>query len=235
VTFSIFSCFCISNQLFQAPHKAVILSEALRRSIANRGLCSAEPKDPGDACWQMLLGAFRPQTTPEDKKSQALSEALTDSSRDTGLDGAASKNVEVASGHGKMRAVLFPAPGKDRRGSARCGLRWLKSSERHRQDKHPRGPSTPRHQARCPAISARRSAQDDVFVGVLKKNIPNKLALMVQPQYAARRVAGNPGSCIVRHGANFGVVYPARLRRYFGKCQELIANVEIFLAISFTL
>src|SRR3984885_8813802 len=47
----------------------VILSEALRRPIANRGLYSAESKDPGDACWQMLLGAFRPQTTPEDKKS----------------------------------------------------------------------------------------------------------------------------------------------------------------------
>ncbi len=32
--------------------------------------------------------------------------------------------------------------------------------------------------------SARRSAQDDVFVGVLKKNIPNKLALMGQrPTY----------------------------------------------------
>ena len=24
--------------------------------------------NPGDACWQMLLGALRPQTTPEDKK-----------------------------------------------------------------------------------------------------------------------------------------------------------------------
>jgi hypothetical protein len=24
--------------------------------------------NPGDACWQMLLGAFRPQTTTEDKK-----------------------------------------------------------------------------------------------------------------------------------------------------------------------
>ena len=46
----------------------IILSEALRRSIANRGLYSAEPKDPGDACWQMLLGAFRPQTTTEFKK-----------------------------------------------------------------------------------------------------------------------------------------------------------------------
>src|SRR6266700_960659 len=61
--------------VFNLHHKTVILSEALRRSIANKGLYSAESKDPGDACWQMLLGAFRPQTTPEDKKSQALSEA----------------------------------------------------------------------------------------------------------------------------------------------------------------
>jgi hypothetical protein len=58
-----------SNQLyFKPPNKAVILSEALHISIANRGLYGAESKDPGDACWQMLLGAFRPQTTTEDKK-----------------------------------------------------------------------------------------------------------------------------------------------------------------------
>ena len=44
------------------------LSEALRRSIANRELYGAESKDPGDAYWQMLLGAFRPRTTPEDFK-----------------------------------------------------------------------------------------------------------------------------------------------------------------------
>jgi hypothetical protein len=65
VTFSIF--FCISNQLyFKPPNKAVILSEALRKSIANTGLYGAESKDPGDACWQMLLGAFQPRTTTED-------------------------------------------------------------------------------------------------------------------------------------------------------------------------
>jgi hypothetical protein len=29
------------------------------------------------------------------------------------------------------------------------GLRWLKRLEQHEQDKHPRGPSTPRHQALC--------------------------------------------------------------------------------------
>jgi hypothetical protein len=54
--FSIFSCFCISNKLyFKPPTKPVILSEALRRSIANRGLYGAESKDPGDAYWQMIL------------------------------------------------------------------------------------------------------------------------------------------------------------------------------------
>ena len=64
VTFSIFWCFLhIQPAVFQTPDKAVILSEALRRSIANRRPYSAESKDPGDACWQMLLGAFRPQTT----------------------------------------------------------------------------------------------------------------------------------------------------------------------------
>jgi hypothetical protein len=37
----------------------------------NKGLYGAESKDPGNACWQMLLGVFRLQTTTEDKKSQA--------------------------------------------------------------------------------------------------------------------------------------------------------------------
>jgi hypothetical protein len=63
------SCFLhIPPAVFQTPDKGVILSEALRRSIANEGLYSAESKDPGDACWQMLLRAFRPRTTTEDKK-----------------------------------------------------------------------------------------------------------------------------------------------------------------------
>jgi hypothetical protein len=45
VTFSLFSCFCISSELyFISPNKAVILSEALRRSIANRALYGAESK-----------------------------------------------------------------------------------------------------------------------------------------------------------------------------------------------
>jgi len=57
-------------------------------------------------------------------------------------------------------------------------LGWLESSEQQRQDKHLRGPSTPRHQRCSHDKSVRRFAQDDDFVGVLKKNIPNKLALM---------------------------------------------------------
>jgi hypothetical protein len=35
---------------FKAPDKAVILSEALRGSLANREIYGAESKDPGDAC-----------------------------------------------------------------------------------------------------------------------------------------------------------------------------------------
>jgi hypothetical protein len=56
-TFSIFSYFLrIQPAAFHPPHKSVILSEALRKSIANDRLYGAEPKDPGDAFWQMLLG-----------------------------------------------------------------------------------------------------------------------------------------------------------------------------------
>jgi hypothetical protein len=54
---------------FKPRDKAVILSEALRRSIANSGLYGAESKDLGDARWQMLLGAFRLQTNTGRKKS----------------------------------------------------------------------------------------------------------------------------------------------------------------------
>jgi hypothetical protein len=51
------------------------------------------------------------------------------------------------------------------------GLGWTKSFEQHRQDKHFRGPSTPRTERFSPDKSVRRFAQDDDFVGVLKKNI----------------------------------------------------------------
>jgi hypothetical protein len=45
----------------------------------------------------------------------------------------AAENVNVAAGHRNMLASSWlSAPGKDRGGSARCGLRWLKSSEQHR-------------------------------------------------------------------------------------------------------
>jgi hypothetical protein len=52
VTFSIFSCFLHTQPaVFQAPDKAVILSEALRRSIANRGLMARSRRTPA-----MLVG-----------------------------------------------------------------------------------------------------------------------------------------------------------------------------------
>jgi hypothetical protein len=44
----------------------------------------------------------------------------------------AAENVDVATGHSKMLASSrFLAAGKDRGGSAQCGLLWLKSSEQH--------------------------------------------------------------------------------------------------------
>jgi hypothetical protein len=56
------------------------------------------------------------------------------------------------------------------------GLRWLKSSEQHGQDKHPRldFDSAPTSAA-SREKPGRRSAQDDVFFEVLTKNTPNKL------------------------------------------------------------
>src|SRR6266700_1072850 len=56
-------------------------------------------------------------------------------------------------------------------GSARCGLRWLKNSERHRHDKHLRG--GPFDSAPPNAVSrdksVRRSAQDDGFVAMKRR------------------------------------------------------------------
>jgi hypothetical protein len=66
--FDLFVFSAYSTSCIPAPDKAVILSGALCRSIPNRELYGAESKDPGDACLQMLLGAFRPQTTTLDKK-----------------------------------------------------------------------------------------------------------------------------------------------------------------------
>ena len=55
---------CCSELSGHKYKKSQPLSEALRRSIVNKGLYSAKSKDPGDADYQMPSGAFRPQTTP---------------------------------------------------------------------------------------------------------------------------------------------------------------------------
>jgi hypothetical protein len=61
VTFFDLFVFCISNQLFfKPPNKAVILSEALPKSIANRRLYGAESKDPEGLVLTMPRGAFQP-------------------------------------------------------------------------------------------------------------------------------------------------------------------------------
>ena len=43
----------------------------------------------------------------------------------------AAETVDLAAGDRKMLAVLALGPREGRGGSASCGLRWLKSSERH--------------------------------------------------------------------------------------------------------
>ena len=71
--------FFVPDQMFFGPfHKIVILSEAPRRSIAEQRVYGAESKDPGDACWQMLFAAFRPQPARKLKKSQPPTGAYPD-------------------------------------------------------------------------------------------------------------------------------------------------------------
>jgi hypothetical protein len=44
----------------------------------------------------------------------------------------AAENLDVTASHCKMLAVLVLGPREDRGGTAKCGLRRLKRSERHR-------------------------------------------------------------------------------------------------------
>src|ERR1700720_5038721 len=61
---------------------------------------------------------------------------------------------------------------RSRRGES-CSRVWVvERCEQHRQDKHRRGPSTPRPKRCSPDKFVRRFAQDDDCVGVLKKSIP---------------------------------------------------------------
>src|ERR1700676_4926552 len=65
-------------------------------------LYGAESKDPGNAGWQMLLGAFWPRTAKEDKKSQPPSEAPNDT--------AGGRSVECrADGARILFGIDFPA------------------------------------------------------------------------------------------------------------------------------
>jgi hypothetical protein len=98
-----------------------------------------------------------------------------------------------------MPAFLVSAPGKDRGASARSGLvvekpgaAWVKQAPSGSFDSAPSG-------AVAPDKSMRRCARDDVFVGVLMKNIPGRLTLMGLPSWAKlSRPCGtklaNPGS-----------------------------------------
>jgi hypothetical protein len=99
--------FCIS------PNKPVILSEALRRSIANRELSGAESKDPGDV---HLTRAVRAFSTTE---AQIQDPPAVPSHR----PGCWYMPAEHPPAIAECWQCLFLAPGKDRGGSAKSGLR----------------------------------------------------------------------------------------------------------------
>src|ERR1700722_19647747 len=98
--FSIFSCFLyIQPAVFQCPDKAVILSEALRRSIANRGLCGAESKDLED---EHLIDAVRSFSTTEAREQDSRCGTHLVVKRTC----MAAENGNVAARHGRMLTIF---------------------------------------------------------------------------------------------------------------------------------
>jgi hypothetical protein len=137
----------VLDLLPQNNHKIVILSGARHRSIRWHSADRAESKDPASAS---LARAVRPFSTTEAGEQ--------DHPERHALDGHGyifSCTVTIFHPPGLCKILnsgLFSARGMDRGGSARCGLRWLKSSEQHGGNRHPRGPSS----------SARRPSRADV-------------------------------------------------------------------------
>jgi hypothetical protein len=64
--FDFFRFLLIQPAVFQTPNKAVILSEALRKSIANRGFIARSRRTPTALILRILLDPFRP-STPENR------------------------------------------------------------------------------------------------------------------------------------------------------------------------
>jgi hypothetical protein len=69
-------CFLNPSQIRHPERSAARISHNERFMARSRRACPERSRgNPGDACWQMLFGAFQPQTSNEVKKSQAPSEA----------------------------------------------------------------------------------------------------------------------------------------------------------------
>jgi hypothetical protein len=91
----------------------------------------------------------------------------------------AAENVDVAAGHGKMLAALVLGfRERSWRGPPGAGFSGRKAPNCTGKIAPPRSFDSAPSSAAPRDKSVRRSAQDDDFVGVLKKNIPNKVALM---------------------------------------------------------
>jgi hypothetical protein len=148
VTFSIFPCFLTRPDVFQPPERRHPERSAAQIHRVNTALVARSRGNPGSAYLTQAARSFR---TPKPENSICCGTYLmvTGTSFAFTVKRArmAAKNVDEAAARRKMLTVLFLAPGKGR-GSAQCGLRWVKRSEQHGRDKHRRCPSTPRHK-RC--------------------------------------------------------------------------------------
>jgi hypothetical protein len=134
-----FSCFGPPGQnVFQPSHKTVILSEAPHRLSPDRGFIARSRRTSTVLILLMLFEAFS-STKPENRIFRQYAP----------LDG-----------HGYIFSLHCNHRPRERPWQVppRYPLWRLKSSESHGENKHPRGPSTPRDQVLRPAINLRGAA-----------------------------------------------------------------------------
>jgi hypothetical protein len=135
-----------SSKLPQNRHPERSASQILSRDTA---LVARSRRTSAVLILPMLLGAFQP-TSPH--RAGANSKTLH-----TAGDGRRLQCMKRCTHDHPVRIATDPV----------VGFRWSKRSEQHGQNKHRRGPSTPRHKG-CVSRdkSVRRCAQDDDSVGV---------------------------------------------------------------------
>ena len=175
MTFLIFHVSTYPTSFVSPPNKSVILSEALRRFIANKGFMARSRRTSAIFVSRCCSG-FSGRRLQRSKKSQALSGALHNLISRLRPLGARGRRISARHCL-SMRLGDFQPPKPGNR-TFLCNthsrwvvrMRWRKSFRQHRQIKRRRGPSTTRHKAFVCDKSAKRFAQDDGFVGGVKQS-----------------------------------------------------------------